>query len=102
MRILALLFAVSAAARTDCSNFLADITILVDASNDVGQYGFDDQIKFTKSVINWLPNVGTDCRIKVVPYSWTLDKVWVKSTSTKIHCKFDLWYQNTDLLSPIF
>ena len=81
MRILPLLFAVSTAAKNDCSKFLADITILVDASNDVGQYGFDDQIQFTKTIINWLPNVGSDCRIKIVPYSWTLDKAWVKSFS---------------------
>merc|ERR1712227_488234 len=83
MRIMSLIFAVATAARNDCSRFLADISILVDASNDVGQNGFDDQIKFTRSVINWLPNVGTDCRIKVVPYSWTLDKPLTSKPSYK-------------------
>ena len=67
-------FVVSFGARNQCSDFNADIAILLDASDDTGQVAFNQQKQFAQSLTKWLPRVGTNCKVKVVPYSWTIDR----------------------------
>ena len=74
MRILTLIFAVGSAARNQCSSFHADIAIFIDASETTSEYGFDKQKLFAQKIVRWLPVDGSDCNVKIVPYSWTLDK----------------------------
>ena len=74
MRILAFIFALGNAARNQCSSFHADIAIFIDASETTNEYGFDKQKLFAQKIVRWLPVDGSDCNVKIVPYSWTLDK----------------------------
>ena len=67
-------FVVSFGARNQCSDFNADIAILLDASDDTGEVAFNQQKQFAQSLTKWLPRVGTNCKVKVVPYSWTIDR----------------------------
>ena len=77
MRIKSALLLVSSfvlSARNQCSDFHADIVILLDAADDTGLAAFNQQKQFAKSLTKWLPRVGADCKVKVVPYSWTIDR----------------------------
>ena len=54
------------------ANFEMEVAIMLDANMTETQ--FNQQKIFAKNVINWLPGVGDEVRVTLVPYVWELNK----------------------------
>ena len=57
------------------SDFNADIAILIDSSEETEiKDNYEEQKRITKKLIQWMPNVGSVNKVKVIPYSYYLFK----------------------------
>merc|ERR1712130_984126 len=54
------------------ADFKMDVAILLDASGQ--EFEFERGLDFARNVINFLPDIGGDVRISLVPYSWEMFK----------------------------
>ena len=54
------------------ANFKMEVAIMLDASLSSDE--FVQQKQFAKKVVNWLPDVGGEVRVTIVPYVYELNK----------------------------
>ena len=54
------------------ADFKMDVAILLDASCQ--EFEFARGLDFARNVINFLPDIGNEVRISLVPYSWEMFK----------------------------